>query len=124
MASPMTTGGTLIDARTGPMIPAAVMAATDTDPIARCSTAAMSHASRMLRVTGAASSAVKRSARILSSPVSLMTAPRDPPMPVMSRIAPVVCEALAHRHVSALRAQGASAEHVGTEQADEQREVG
>ena len=72
------------------MIPAAVMAATDTDPIARCSTAAMSHASRMLRVTGAASSAVKRSARTVSSPVSWMTAPRVPPMPVTSPIAPAV----------------------------------
>ena len=123
MANPMTTGKTSIDASTGPMIPAAVMAATDTDPIARCSTAAMSHASRMLRVTGAASSAVKRSARIWSSPVSPMTAPRTANAGDEQDRARGV-EALADRRVSAVRAQGASAEHVGTQQPDEQREVG
>ena len=36
MASPMTMGATLMEPRIGAMIPAAVMAATDTDPIARC----------------------------------------------------------------------------------------
>ena len=74
-------------------------------------------------MTGAASSAVKRSPRTSSSPVASMTAPREPPMPVISRIAPVVLEALAHRRVSAGRSRCVG-QHVGTEQADEQREVG
>src|SRR5215207_10856760 len=56
MASPMTTGATLREPRIGAMIPDVVMAATDTDPIARCSSAAMNHASRMLRITGAPAS--------------------------------------------------------------------
>ena len=43
------------------MMPAAVIAATETDPIARWSTAAMNQASRMLRMTGAPASAGKRS---------------------------------------------------------------
>src|SRR5919112_6260012 len=46
MARPMTIGATSIDPSTGPMIPAAAMAATETEPIARCSTAAMTQASR------------------------------------------------------------------------------
>ena len=89
MTRPMTIGATSIEPSTGP-IAAAVMAATDTEPIARCSTAAMSQASRMLRTTGVPSSAMNRSARIVSSPVSQMTAPSEPPIPVMSRMAPVV----------------------------------
>ena len=72
------------------MMPAAVMAATDTDPIARCSTAAMNHASRMLTSTGAPASAEKRPPSTSSRPVSPITAPSEPPTPVMSRISPVV----------------------------------
>ena len=41
------------ESRMGAMMPAAVIAATDTEPIARCRTAAMNHASRMLSRTGA-----------------------------------------------------------------------
>lgn len=37
-----------MESRIGALMPATVTAATDTEPIAKCGTAAMSHASRML----------------------------------------------------------------------------
>lgn len=42
-----------MESRIGAMMTAAVIAATETEPIARCSTAATNQASRMLRITGA-----------------------------------------------------------------------
>ena len=86
----MTTGSTSSEPTIGEMMPAAVIAPTDTDPIAKCSTAAMHQASRMLMITGAFSSAENRSLRVASMPLAAMTAPRDPPTPVTSRISPVV----------------------------------
>ena len=88
--SAMTTGSTPSESTTGAMMPAAVIAPTDTDPMAKCRTAAISHASRMLTMIGAPSSAENRSSSVLSMPLSAMTAPRDPPTPVTSRISPVV----------------------------------
>ena len=90
MARPTAMGEMVSESRIGAMMPAAVIAATDTEPIARCRTAAMNHASRMLSTTGAPSSAWNRSPSTLSSPVASMTAPSEPPTPVMRRISPVV----------------------------------
>ena len=50
MASAMTTGSTPSEPTIGAMIPAAVIAPTETEPIAKCSTAAISQASRMLMI--------------------------------------------------------------------------
>lgn len=53
IAKPMAMGATSIESRIGAMMPAAVIAATETELIARCSTAATNHARRMLNTTGA-----------------------------------------------------------------------
>jgi hypothetical protein len=46
MARAITTGSTPRESTTGEMIPAAVIAPTETEPIAKCSTAAMNQANR------------------------------------------------------------------------------
>ena len=50
----------------------------------------MNHASRMLRITGVPAWAEKRPASTVSRSVSPITAPSEPPTPVISRISPVV----------------------------------
>src|SRR5215216_6282239 len=122
MASPTTTGATLREPRIGARMPAAVMAATDTDPIARCSTAAMNHASRMVTSTGAPTSAENRPPSTSSRFVSPITAPSEPPTPVISKISPVVW--LIHGLPGALQPCRGTEDHISAQQADEQRKVG
>ena len=106
------------------MMPAAVMAATDTDPIARCSTAAMNHASRMLTSTGAPTSAEKRPAST-SSRFGLADhrAQRAADASDQQDLASGV-EALVHRLAGALEPCRGAEDQIGTQEADEERKVG
>ena len=68
----------------------AVSAATETEPMARCSTAAMNQASRMLSSTGPPASAENSLPSASPMPAAVMTLPSEPPTPVISRISPLV----------------------------------
>lgn len=74
----------------GARMPAAVIAATEIEPMARCSTAAISQARTTATRAGVPCSAEKKPPSTSASAVSPMTAPREPPTPVTSRIWPVV----------------------------------
>ena len=81
MARPSTTAGTSMPPNIGASMPAAVMAATEIEPMARCKTAAINQANRIVSRAGVPASAEKNPPRILSSPVSPMTAPKNPRCP-------------------------------------------
>src|SRR5699024_9181421 len=61
IAKPIAIGLTATAPMIGAMMPAAAIAATDTEPMAKCSTAATNHASKMMTMAGMFSFAVKRS---------------------------------------------------------------
>ena len=62
-------------------MPDAVMAATEIEPMARCRTAAINQANRIVSRTGVPTSAEKNPPRMSWSPVSVITAPKEPQGP-------------------------------------------
>lgn len=110
-------GARPITGATGASTPAAVIAEIVTDPIATCSTAAISHTIS----SGAAVLAEKKRPRISPSPASPIVVASEPPTPVRMRICPLA-EPVGHGGLHHLAPVGNPDDGGGPDQRQQQRD--